>query len=194
MSKDKDKEDTGKKKKGGLMKILLLLVLVLAGAGGGAFALVTFGLVGGHAEAHDNTPKLILKGEEDPYAPVSKGKEEGGAETVYGEGGDEYRVAYFSFGDDFTSNLKNSSALVQTTLAASTRRDGRVLMWMKQHELALRSAILVDLSDTPEEEFMSPEGKDRIQKRLTASINRILKQNEGFGGVDKVYFRSLIIQ
>lgn len=195
MSKDKDK-DQPTKKKGGIVKLLLLVLLVLGGAAGGAFALVSFGIVGGaSAEAKDNTPKLIRKGEEDPYAPPSDGKGEGGAaNTVYGEGGDEYRVAYFTFADDFTSNLKDSGSLVQTTLAASTRRDGRVIMWLKAHELALRSQILTDLADTTEEELSTPEGKAKVQKRLTASINRILTEKEGFGGVDKVYFRTLIIQ
>lgn len=192
MSKDKDKPA---RKKGGIVKIAILAVLVLGGAAGGAFALVKFGIMGDKAEAHDNAPKLIRKGEEDPYAPPSEGKEgKEGAEPVYGDGGDEYRVAYYTFADDFTSNLKDSDALVQSTLAASTRRDGRVLMWLKEHELAIRSQILVDLADTPEEELRTPEGKARVQKRFTASINRILTETEGSGGVDQVYFRSLIIQ
>lgn len=194
MSKDKHAPKPDKKK-GGLLKIALLVVVLLAGAGGGAFALVKFGVMGSAAEARDNAPRLLKKGEEDPYsAPAEGGGEEKGAAMVHGEGGDEYRVSYFTFADDFTSNLKDSDALVQATLAASTRRDGRVLMWLKEHELALRSQILVDLADTPEEELRSPQGKDRVQKRLTASINRILTESEGFGGVDQVYFRSLIIQ
>ena len=37
-------------------------------------------------------------------------------------------------------------------------------------------------------------GKDRLQKRLTAAINKVLKDEEGFGGVDNVYFRSFLVQ
>ncbi len=33
-----------------------------------------------------------------------------------------------------------------------------------------------------------------LQKRLTAAINKVLTQTEGFGGVDSVYFKSFIIQ
>lgn len=67
-------------------------------------------------------------------------------------------------------------------------------MWMKKHELAIRSAILAVLADTPEEQVYSVAGKEHLQERLTAAINKVLKEREGFGGIDSVYFRSLIIQ
>lgn len=67
-------------------------------------------------------------------------------------------------------------------------------MWLKKHELALRSEILEVLADTPEEEAFSAEGKERLQKRLTATINRVLTEREGFGGVDAVYFKSFLVQ
>lgn len=193
---DKAKPEEGKKKKGGMMKIVLLAVLVLGGAGGGAYGLAASGIVGGsHEEKEDPEPKLILKGEEDPYSPPpAEGGKEGEAPFVYGEGGDKYRVAYYTFADEFTSNLRESDALVQMTLAASTRRDGRVLMWLKEHELAIRSKILVDLADTDEFELQTPEGKAKLQRRLTKSINDVLEAAEGFGGVDQVFFRTLIVQ
>ena len=192
-------EPKPKKGKGLIMKLLIGLVLVGIG-GGGAFALVQTGMIGGGAEEHKKKepdhPKLILKGEEDPYAPkAAEGEAEGGGEAeVEGEGGSKYRTAYYSFAEDFTSNLRNSESLVQVNLAASTRRDGRVLMWMKKHELAIRSEILVVLADIPEEDVMTPEGKERIQKRITAAINKVLTETEGFGGVDAVYFKSFLVQ
>lgn len=192
---DKAKPEEGKKKKGGMMKILLLGVLILGGAGGGAYGLAASGIVGGgHSEKEDPEPKLILKGEEDPYAPKAAEGEEGAGSFVYGEGGDKYRVAYYTFEDEFTSNLRDSDGLVQMTLAASTRRDGRVLMWLKEHELAIRSQLLVDLADTDELEIQTPDGKAKLQRRLTKSINDVLEEAEGFGGVDQVYFRTLIVQ
>lgn len=197
MSDKKDKDAKPKKGKGMVVKLVAGLVLVGAG-GGGTFALVKSGMIGG-GEAHakeDNKPKLIRKGEEDPYAPKSEGKEgEGeGAGEVEGDGGSEYKTSYYNFAEDFTSNLKNSSSLVQISLACSTRRDGRVLMWLKKHELAIRSQVLVVLADTPEEDAFTPEGKERLQKRLTDAINKVLTEAEGFGGVDKVYFKSFLVQ
>jgi len=194
MSDAPKSDDKPKKGKGMMMKVMIGVALIGAG-GGGAYGMMAAGLLGGgEHEKEDNSPKLVLKGEEDPYAPKGEEKEgEGGAE-VHGEGGSKYQTSYFTFSEDFTSNLRNSEALIQVSIACSTRRDGRVLMWLKKHELAIRSAMLGVLADTPEEDVYSMEGKQRLQKRLTAAINQVLTANEGFGGIDDVYFKSLIIQ
>lgn len=195
MSDKKDKEARPKKGKGLVMKLLIALVLIGLG-GGGVFALVQAGVIGGggeHAKEKDE-PKLVRKGEEDPYAPKSEGKEGEAPAEVEGEGGSEYRTSYYNFSEDFTSNLRDSESLVQVSIACSTRRDGRVLMWLKKHELAIRSAILVVLADTPESEVIAPEGKQRLQQRITTAINQVLTRTEGFGGVDAVYFKSFLVQ
>ena len=195
MSDKQDKDAKPAKGKGMLVKAVLGVVLVAAG-GGGTFALVQSGVVGGGKEhvREDNQPKLVRKGEEDPYAPKAEGKEGEAPADIDGEGGSEFRTSYYNFTEDFTSNLKNSSALVQVSIACSTRRDGRVLMWVRKHELAIRSEILVVLADTPEEDAFTPEGKERLQKRLAGAINKVLTQTEGFGGVDAVYFKSFLVQ
>lgn len=188
------KDGEAPKKKGKGILLFALFGLVLVGAGGGAaFALMQSGMLGGaQKEAEPDVPKLILKGEEDPYAPEAK--EEEGPALVYGEGGSKYRTIYYNFEGSFTSNLKDSDAMVQLSLAASTQRDGRMLMWLKEHELAIRSAILVVLGDTPEADAITPDGKERLQKRLTAAINKVLIEEEGFGGVDAVHFQTFVVQ
>ena len=195
---DKAEGDGAPKKKGKGLLVKLVLGLVLVGAGGGGtFMAVKAGMLGDHGEEkakEKDLPKLLKKGEEDPYAVKAEGKEGEGPAEVEGEGGSEYKTSYYNFSEDFTSNLKNSTALVQISLACSTRRDGRVLMWLKKHELAIRSAVLVVLADTPEEEVLTPEGKQRLAKRLTDAINHVLTDTEGFGGVDKVYFKSFLVQ
>lgn len=193
MSEKAPKE--GKAKKGGNKMVLIGgAVALLAVGGGGGFAAMKF-MGGGEAKVkEDNRPKLIRKGEVDPYAPKKEGDAEGAPADVEGDGGDEYRTAYYTFADEFTSNLKDSTALVQMSIACSTRYDGRVLLWLKKHELAIRSQILTILADTPENEVDTLEGKDRLQKRMTAAINKVLTDKEGFGGVDAVYFRSFIVQ
>lgn len=195
MSDKQDKDAKPAKGKGMLVKAVLGVVLVAAG-GGGTFALVQSSVVGGGKEhvREDNQPKLVRKGEEDPFAPKAEGKEGEAPADIDGEGGSEFRTSYYNFTEDFTSNLKNSSALVQISIACSTRRDGRVLMWVRKHELAIRSEILVVLADTPEEDAFTPEGKERLQKRLARAINKVLTQTEGFGGVDAVYFKSFLVQ
>ncbi|GGZ03801.1 flagellar basal body-associated FliL family protein [Novosphingobium colocasiae] len=186
----------GKAKKGGNKLVLIggAVALLAVGGGGGFAAMKMMG--GGEAKAkEDNSPKLIRKGEEDPYAAKKEGEGEGaGLAEVEGDGGDEYRTAYYTFADEFTSNLKDTGALVQMSIACSTRRDGRVLLWLKKHELAIRSRFLTILADTPENDVSTVEGKERLQKRMTAAINQVLTEKEGFGGVDAVYFRTFIVQ
>lgn len=197
MSDKKDKDAKPKKGKGLIVKIVGGIVLIGAGVGGAYGAMMAGVLPGGNhaAKAEPQGPQLVRKDEEDPYAPpAEKGEGEGGAELVHGEGGSEYRTSYYTFSEEFTSNLRDSTALVQLSLAASTRRDGRVLMWMKEHELAIRSRILVEIANTGEADVISPQGKLALQKRLTKAINDVLVEHEGFGGVDDVYFRTFIVQ
>lgn len=196
MSDDAKTNAKPRRGKGKVIMMVAALVLI-AGGGGVTYAFVQAGMLGSgeHAKKEDNSPKLVKRGEEDPYAPKTEGKEgEEAAPEIEGEGGSEYRITYFSFSEDFTSNLKNSNALVQINLACSTRRDGRVLQWLKKHELAIRSELLVVLADTPEEDAFTPDGKQRLQKRMAAAINKVLTATEGFGGVDAVYFKSFLVQ
>jgi flagellar protein FliL len=200
MSKGKDKaekegEGGGKSKKGGMIKLVLAGVLLLGGGAGGAYGAFAMGLIGG-GEGHDepDEPKLVLKTEHDPYPLPGAEKKKDETPPVYGEGGSKYRTAYYSFEEGFTSNLADSAGLVQVELAVSTRRDGRVLQWVHNHELAIRSAILTQLAATPEAEVYDVGGKDRLAKRLTKAINAVLEENEGFGGIDSVHFRGFIVQ
>src|ERR1700754_4989502 len=110
MSADKKEADKPKKKgKGGLL-VKGVGALALCGAGaGGAYAYFLTTVDHSAKEKEENIPQLVLKGEEDPYAPpAAEGEGEGAGEEISGEGGSKYRTAYFTFTDDFTSNLKNS--------------------------------------------------------------------------------------
>src|SRR5690606_40807646 len=75
MSSKNEAGEKPKKGKGLLIKLLLGLTLIGAG-GGGAYALVATGMIGDGAP-QDNNPKLVRKGEKDPYpAPAVKGRSE----------------------------------------------------------------------------------------------------------------------
>ncbi len=203
MSKSKDKTDkdgedggkSGKSGKGGMMKIVIVAVLLLGIGAGGAYGAFAMGLFGADSDAHEpDKPKMVLKGEADPYPLPGAEKAKDGAAPVYGEGGSKYRTVYYSFEESFTSNLADSPGLVQVELAVSTRRDGRVLQWVHSHELAIRSAILTQLAATPEAEVYDVAGKERLSMRLTKAINDVLEENEGFGGIDAVHFRGFLVQ
>ncbi len=188
-----DDTDSSDKPKGGMMKMVIGAVLMLAIGAGGAYGAFAAGLIGDSGDSGPDLPELVRKGESDPYELPSDDKDGAGA-VVYGEGGSEYRTAYYSFEETFTSNLADSPALIQVDLAVSTRRDGRVLAWVQAHELAIRSAILVQLASTPEGEIYDVEGKQQLSQRLTDAINAVLEENEGFGGIEAVHFKGLLVQ
>jgi len=193
MSKDAEKADDEKSKGGGMMKMVIGGVAMLAVGAGGAYGAVAAGLLGGGDGANEpDLPKLVKKGDSDPYEIPGSKEDEG--TTVYGEGGSEYRTAYYSFEESFTSNLSDSPSLIQVEIAVSTQHDGRVLGWVKSHELAIRSAVLAQLSATPEADVYSPEGRERINERLTKAINEVLEEHEGFGGIDAVHFNGFLVQ
>jgi len=196
MSDKKEKAAKTGKKGGGMIIKIVAAVALLGAGGGGVFALVATGVIGGNKVAvkEDKNPKLIRKGEADPFAPAAKEGEGDSAKGTEGDGGSAYRTLYFSFSEDFTSNLKGTGSLVQVSIACSTHRDYRVVLWLKKHELAIRSAMLAVLADTSEDDVQTPQGKEALQRRLTNAINTVLVGAEGFGGVDAVYFKNFIIQ
>jgi flagellar FliL protein len=197
MAKAKEKAEANEgdaKPKGGILKMALGALVLLGIGAGGAYGAFAAGLIGGSGESGPDVPKLVRKGDSDPYEAPGGKKGKDGPEVVLGEGGSEYRTAYYSFEESFTSNLADSPGLIQVDIAVSTRHDGRVLQWVQNHELAIRSAILVQLARTPEEDVYSPEGRDNLSERLAKSINSVLEANEGFGGIDAVHFKSFLVQ
>lgn len=190
------------KKKGGAMKWILMVtgavMLIGGGVGGGLYA-SNAGLLGGDkadSAAVSNAPRLVPKSEE--QRAEMKGEGEGapskGMKTPRGEGGDKYASTYYALEKEFTSNLRESVHFVQVGIAISTSYDNRVIENIKTHEMAVRSAILLALGETSEDEVFTAEGKTKLQKRLAAAINGILKEKEGFGGIGNVYFTNFIVQ
>jgi flagellar FliL protein len=201
--------DAPKKKKKNLLLLVGLPVVLLGGGGGAAF----YGMQAGwfsaaaHAEEKDE-PRLVPKSEE-KRASAKEGGEgghgggegeggeapgHGGMPTPKGEGGDKYASTYYPMEKEFTSNLQDSVHFVQVGVAVSTPYDERVVDNIKTHEIAIRSAVLMALGETTEDEVFTAEGKRHIQDRLVKAINGVLKEKEGFGGVSNVYFTNFIVQ
>ena len=202
MSDPKDKTDAPKKKGKGKLIAMALGVILLAGGGvaGGLYA----AKAGGGGQEHAG-PKLVPKSEQKKAADGEGdhgggGEEEaghssgGGKPTPAGEGGDQYASNYYSFEKEFTSNLRDSVHFVQVGVAVSTPYDETVVEHLKSNEIAVRSAILMALGDTTEEQVFTSDGKRQLQKRLVDAINATLKQKEGFGGVGNAYFTSFVVQ
>ncbi len=201
-------EEAAPKKKGGKMKIVImalaLIVLVGGGVGAGVYAASSGLIGGGHgAAAEEHGPKLVPKAEQKRAAEGGEGEgghggggesASGGQHVPSGGGGDRYASNYYAMDPQFTSNLQDSVHVIQIGIAISTPYDDTVIENLKTNDIAVRSAVLLTLGDTPEEQVFTSAGKQQLQKRLATAINGILQQKEGFGGVSNVYFTNFVVQ
>jgi flagellar FliL protein len=205
-------DDAAPKKSGGKNKKLIMIVgaaLVLGGGGAAAGFFVAGGMKHETGPQVDpNQPQLVLKGENPEeiatkFATMAKEHGEG-----HGEGGapgkgvdlprpkdpSAYQATYFQIPAPFTTNLSDSDAFAQISIAVSTYYDGRVVQAVQAHELAIRSAVLMMLAQEQEIDLATPQGKEHLQSKLVGIINGVLKSKTGFGGVDNVYFTNFVIQ
>jgi flagellar FliL protein len=191
-----------KKKKGKKLIFFVVLPVLLAGLGGGGFYAWKTGMFNAAgasaATAEASGPQLVPKSQE---KRASLGKDDHGESEGSGHkstpgatGGDKYASSYYPLEKEFTSNLQDSVHFIQVGIAISTPYDDTVLENIKTHEIAIRSAILMALGETSEDQVFTAEGKAQIQKRLVDAINGVLKEKEGFGGVSNVYFTNFIVQ
>jgi len=198
-----------KKKKGGKKGKLIMIVgavavLASGGAAGGYFVAGGFHAKEGPKEDY-NRPQLVLA-DEDPeeiattFAAKAKAQEsEGGhrakpVDLPAPADPSKYQATYFQIAAPFTSNLSDSDSFAQISIAVSTYYDNRVIEAVKRHEMAIRSAILLQMAQESEMALATPTGKEELQGRLKKIINDQLKLKTGFGGVDNVYFTNFVIQ
>ena len=214
MSDEQAPVKTGGKRKKLVLVIMIVLVMCGAGAAGGLYAAGAFTHEVKKIEEDPNKPRLVLKGE-DPVAIAEeftkKAGEGASAEEAVPAGhsfrlprggidlprpkrAEDYQATYFQLPTPFTSNLADTDAFVQISIAVSTYYDGRVVDAVKAHDLPIRSEILMMLAQEQQLVLSTPEGKEALQKHLLKIINRVLKEKTGYGGVDNVYFTNFVIQ
>ena len=92
-------------------------------------------------------------------------------------------TTYYTFPDNFTTNLRGSKAFLQISVGVSTQYDETVMENVELHQLALRSEILGVVSEFSVEEIEGKEGRDNLAERIRLAINEKLEFLEGFGGV-----------
>jgi flagellar FliL protein len=204
MTMTKDKTDAAPKPKGKLKKLLFIgvgaLVLIGAGAGAGIY----FGALSAHeAKPEDHFPKLVVRSSGDEEAPAAEGDDKEAAPKVgtvavpndkFKVDPRKYEVTYFQIPDAFTTNLADGSGFLQAGISLSTFYDGKVINNIKRQAVPIRSVVLMVLSEQDPALLSTSQGKQRLQRQLTAAINDVLREKEGFGGIDNVYFTSLVIQ
>ncbi|QDC38111.1 MULTISPECIES: flagellar basal body-associated protein FliL [Sphingobium] len=213
-----------KKKGGGMKMILLIVIAMVVGGAGAAGGLYAAGFFSPKEEGpkeDPNKPVLVLAGENAEevakahgYAGGGGGGGEGGGHEGGGGGHAPsgvhvpakgidlpspanpaaYQATYFQLQTPFTSNMSDTDAFAQISIAVSTYYDIRVVEAIKVHEMAIRSQVLMMLAEQPVEALSTPEGKRALQGKIKGIINDILKQKTGYGGVDNVYFTNFVIQ
>jgi len=203
MSKQKSSDPATKPKKG-KKKVIIALVaaLVLVGAGAATGIYLAGGITGQTEDIDPNRPKLVERSEDlEPPAAAAEGEAPILKEGTVAVKNDrvpvdprKYEVTYVNLDQSFTANLADGAGFVQLGLSLSTYYDGKVVQNIQRQSVPIRSAILMVLSQQDAQALSTPQGKQMLQRDLTAAINDVLRQKEGFGGVDNVYFLNLVIQ
>ena len=130
--------------------------------------------------------------------PSSPGEGESAAdpEKVYKDtpSTETFVTSYYTFPDNFTTNLKGSKAFLQVSVGVSTQYDETVIENVEMHQLALRSEVLGVVSEFTVEEVEGKTGRDQLADSIKDAINKRLEELEGFGGVEGVYFTAFVLQ
>lgn len=186
-----DTEATAKKP-GKKKKILLFVLLaLLIGGGGVAGGLYASGGIGGGGPAEDpNKPKLVARGDASAsdIASATAAAERGRPDPRL------FQATYHPMENQFTANLQDNGGFIQLSLGVATYYDSRVIERLTAHDMAVRSAVLMVLSQQDSATLSTAEGKEALKGELKNAINNTLTNKEGFGGIDDVYFTSLIMQ
>ena len=199
----KDKTEAEPKKKGKFKKLLIIGVAAIALIGAGAGAGIYFGALSAHeAKPEDHFPKLVVRSEGEPEAAAEgEGKEAPPKVGTVSVPNDrfkvdpkKYEITYYPIADSFTTNLADGSGFLQVGISLSTFYDGKVINNIKRQAVPIRSVVLMVLAEQDPALLSTSQGKQRLQRQLTAAINDVLRDKEGFGGIDNVYFTSLVIQ
>ncbi len=172
----------------------------------------------GEAEAGPKMPHKVTEAEKkaEEAAAAKKGGEgghgggggeggHGGAAAEGGHGGAEatgkpvpqeekFVTSYYEFPTPFTTNLKNSRKFIQAGLGIGTQYDASVIENLKKHELAVRSEVLLILADQTEADLIGIENRKKVQDKIRDGINMILTERERFGGIENVFFTTLVMQ
>tara|TARA_Y100001954_G_scaffold8837_1_gene9062 strand:+ start:549 stop:1124 length:576 start_codon:yes stop_codon:yes gene_type:complete len=125
-----------------------------------------------------------------------EGEESAEPEKVYKDtpSTDTFVTSYYTFPDNFTTNLKGSKAFLQISVGVSTQYDETVIENVESHQLALRSEVLSAVSEFSVEQIEGKSGRDDLADKIKDAMNERLEELEGFGGVEGVYFTSFVLQ
>jgi flagellar protein FliL len=183
-----------KKKKRGKKKLLLILFTLLlvggGGAGAGLYAMGQIPLGENASEEDSHLPQLVVRdGVSETAAAHGRARARRGSPDPR-----IFEASYIPLEANFTSNLRGGEGFVQIGLGVSTFYGEPVIEHLHTHEMAVRSAILMTLSEQDPAAITTLQGKQALKQALRNAINEALTIREGFGGIDDVYFTSFVTQ
>jgi flagellar protein FliL len=200
MSKTKDKPESKSRSKKMLLIGIGATLLTAGGAVGGVY--LTGGVADKETQEDPHRPKLVERSDE-PAEPAAEGEEgkvpmKEGTVAVKNDrvkvDPKKFEVTYVALEQSFTANLADGAGFVQIGISLATYYDGQVVRNIERQAVPIRSAVLMVLSQQDAAVLSTPQGKQMLQRDLTNAINDVLRQKEGFGGIENVYFTNLVIQ
>ena len=102
--------------------------------------------------------------------------------------------SYYTFADNFTTNLNKSKQFLQVSVGVSTQYDETVIENVEKHQMALRSEVLGVIGTYSVDDIDGKIGRDNLANSIKDAINVKLLDLEGFGGVEGVHFTSFVLQ
>ena len=103
-------------------------------------------------------------------------------------------TSYYTFADNFTTNLNQSKQFLQISVGVSTQYDETVIENVEKHQMALRSEVLGVMGTYSADDIDGKIGRDKLADSIKDAINLKLDDLEGFGGVEGVHFTSFVLQ
>ena len=103
-------------------------------------------------------------------------------------------TSYYTFADNFTTNLNKSKQFLQVSVGVSTQYDETVIENVEKHQMALRSEVLGVIGMYSVDDIDGKIGRDNLANSIKDAINVKLLDLEGFGGVEGVHFTSFVLQ
>ena len=159
-------------KKGGKKKLIIIIVVALLVLGGGGAAAFFFLMGGDDSEA-------------------AEGEEVAVEEMVQTEGPAIYLDLDQAFVVDFMVSGKQRYLQLNMTLKS---RDQGQIDAVKIHMPLIRNSLVLLFSSQSFDELQTIEGKQALKLAAVETVNNILTQETGFGGIEDVLFTNFVMQ
>ncbi|WP_417552395.1 flagellar basal body-associated FliL family protein [Marinomonas fungiae] len=160
-------------KKGGKKKLIIIIVVALLVLGGGGAAAYFFLFSGDDSEA------------------AAEGESAAAIEMVQTDGPAIYLDLDQPFVVDFLVSGKQRYLQLNMTLKS---RDQGQIDAVKLHMPLIRNSLVLLFSSQSFDELQTIEGKQKLKSSAVETINNILTQETGMGGIEDVLFTNFVMQ